>query len=137
MTYDGVVKTLLHDNIEVYSVAVASAFLERKFSRLVDYAHDSGGEVYFAASARRWKNFTRGSARKRATNTLSRTCREHGPVGGLPQGGSAGEARRAHHQDPRPLLQWRDTGRHHSIAPLFPPTREYFLTAAKRARISA
>src|ERR1700674_4777801 len=49
MTYDSVVKTLLHDNIEVYSVAVASAFLERKFSRLVDYAHDSGGEVYFAA----------------------------------------------------------------------------------------
>src|SRR5205807_10130034 len=38
MTYDSVVKTLLHDNISVYSVAVASAFLERKFSRLVDYA---------------------------------------------------------------------------------------------------
>jgi Ca-activated chloride channel family protein len=49
MTYDSVVKTLLHDTIEVYSVAVASAFLERKLSRLVDYAHDSGGEVYFAA----------------------------------------------------------------------------------------
>lgn len=49
MNYDSVVKTLQHDNIEVYSVAVASAFLERKFSRLVDYAHDSGGEVYFAA----------------------------------------------------------------------------------------
>ena len=49
MNYDSVVKTLLHDNIEVYSVAVASAFLERKFTRLVDYAHDSGGEVYFAA----------------------------------------------------------------------------------------
>jgi Ca-activated chloride channel family protein len=49
MTYDGVVKTLQRDNIEVYSVAVASAFLERKFSRLVSYAHDSGGEVYFAA----------------------------------------------------------------------------------------
>ena len=49
MTYDGVVKTLQHDNIEVYSVAVASAYLERKFNRLVDYAHDSGGEVYFAA----------------------------------------------------------------------------------------
>jgi Ca-activated chloride channel family protein len=49
MNYDSVVKTLLHDNIEVYSVAVASAFLERKFNRLVDYAHDSGGEVYFAA----------------------------------------------------------------------------------------
>jgi Ca-activated chloride channel family protein len=49
MNYDSVVKTLLHDNIEVYSVAVSSAFLERKFNRLVDYAHDSGGEVYFAA----------------------------------------------------------------------------------------
>ena len=49
MNYDSVVKTLLHDNIEVYSVAVASAFLERKFSRLVEYAHDSGGEVFFAA----------------------------------------------------------------------------------------
>jgi Ca-activated chloride channel family protein len=49
MTYDGVVKTLLQDSIEVYSVAVASAFLERKFSRLVDYAHASGGEVFFAA----------------------------------------------------------------------------------------
>jgi|SRR5579864_441460 len=49
MSYDNVVKTLQHDNIAVYSVAVASAFLERKFSRLVDYAHDSGGDVYFAA----------------------------------------------------------------------------------------
>jgi Ca-activated chloride channel family protein len=49
MNYDSVVKTLQHDNIAVYSVAVASAFLERKFSRLVDYAHASGGEVYFAA----------------------------------------------------------------------------------------
>ncbi|HLZ90381.1 MAG TPA: VWA domain-containing protein [Candidatus Acidoferrum sp.] len=49
MTYDSVVKTLQHDNIEVYSVAVASAFLERKLSRLVDYAHASGGEIYFAA----------------------------------------------------------------------------------------
>lgn len=49
MTYDSVVKTLQHDNIAVYSVAVASAYLERKFSRLVDYAHASGGDVYFAA----------------------------------------------------------------------------------------
>lgn len=49
MTYDSVVRTLNHDNIAVYSVAVTSAFLERKLSRLVDYAHDSGGDVYFAA----------------------------------------------------------------------------------------
>ena len=28
---------------------VSSAYFERRFSRLVDYAHDSGGDVYFAA----------------------------------------------------------------------------------------
>src|SRR5258706_281912 len=47
MTYDSVVKTLLHDTIEVYSVAVASAFLERKLSRLGDYSHHSGGGGFF------------------------------------------------------------------------------------------
>jgi Ca-activated chloride channel homolog len=51
MNYDSVVRTLVNDNIAVYSVAVASAFLDRKFSRLVEYAHDSGGEVYFAAKS--------------------------------------------------------------------------------------
>jgi Ca-activated chloride channel homolog len=49
MNYDTVVRTLNQENIAVYSVAVASAFFDRKFSRLVDYAHDSGGDVYFAA----------------------------------------------------------------------------------------
>jgi Ca-activated chloride channel homolog len=49
MNYDSVVRTLNQDNIAVYSVAVSSAFLERKFSRLVEYAHDSGGDIYFAA----------------------------------------------------------------------------------------
>ncbi|HEY2459927.1 MAG TPA: VWA domain-containing protein [Candidatus Acidoferrum sp.] len=47
--YDNVVKELLRENAAVYSVAVSSAFLERKLSRLVDYAHDSGGDIYFAA----------------------------------------------------------------------------------------
>jgi Ca-activated chloride channel homolog len=51
MNYDSVVRTLVDDNIAVYSVAVASAFLDRKFSRLVEYAHDSGGEIYFAAKS--------------------------------------------------------------------------------------
>jgi Ca-activated chloride channel family protein len=48
-TYDNVVKTLTRDKISVYSVAVSSAFLERKLSRLIDYSKDSGGDMYFAA----------------------------------------------------------------------------------------
>lgn len=48
-SYDDAVKELLRTGISVYSVAVGSAFFDRKFSRLVNYAHASGGEVYFAA----------------------------------------------------------------------------------------
>jgi VWFA-related protein len=47
--YKSTVKELLRYEISVYSVAVSSAYFERRFSRLVDYAHDSGGDVYFAA----------------------------------------------------------------------------------------
>jgi Ca-activated chloride channel family protein len=48
-SYKDTVKELLRYGVSVYSVAVSSAFFERRFSRLVDYAHDSGGDVYFAA----------------------------------------------------------------------------------------
>lgn len=48
-SYDDAVKELLQTGISVYSVAVGSAYFDRKFSRLVNYAHTSGGEVYFAA----------------------------------------------------------------------------------------
>jgi VWFA-related protein len=47
--YENVVKDLLRYEVSVYSVAVSSAFFDRKFSRLVDYAHATGGDVYFAA----------------------------------------------------------------------------------------
>lgn len=47
--YKSTVKELLRYGVSVYSVAVSSAYFERRFSRLVDYAHDSGGDVYFAA----------------------------------------------------------------------------------------
>jgi VWFA-related protein len=47
--YKSTVKELLRYGISVYSVAVSSAYFERRFSRLVDYAHDTGGDVYFAA----------------------------------------------------------------------------------------
>ena len=48
-SYATTVKELLRYGVSVYSVAVSSAYFERRFSRLVDYAHDSGGDVYFAA----------------------------------------------------------------------------------------
>lgn len=47
-SYQTAVKELLRYGISVYSVAAGSAYFDRKFSRLIDYAHDSGGDVYFA-----------------------------------------------------------------------------------------
>jgi Ca-activated chloride channel family protein len=48
-SYKATVKELLRYGISVYSVAAGSAYFERRFNRLVDYAHDTGGDVYFAA----------------------------------------------------------------------------------------
>jgi hypothetical protein len=47
-TYGNTVKELLRYGISVYSIGVGSGFYERKFSRLQSYAHDSGGDVYYA-----------------------------------------------------------------------------------------
>jgi VWFA-related protein len=48
-SYKDTKKELLKYGVSVYSVAVSSAYFERRFNRLVDYAHDTGGDVYFAA----------------------------------------------------------------------------------------
>jgi VWFA-related protein len=48
-SYDQALKELLETGISVYSVAVGPGYLDRKFSRLINYAHASGGEVFFAA----------------------------------------------------------------------------------------
>jgi Ca-activated chloride channel family protein len=48
-TYENTVKELLRYGISVYSIGVGGGFLERKFSRLQSYAHDSGGDVFYAA----------------------------------------------------------------------------------------
>jgi Ca-activated chloride channel homolog len=48
-TYGNTVKELLRYGISVYSIGVGGGYLERKFSRLQSYAHDSGGDVYYAA----------------------------------------------------------------------------------------
>src|SRR5436853_2011776 len=49
-TYADTLEALLHDNISVYSLAVGHSF-NRKFSRLVNYANDSGGDIYYAAQS--------------------------------------------------------------------------------------
>ena len=47
--FDVTLKELVRNEVSVYSLAVSSAYFDRKFSRLVDYSKRSGGDVYFAA----------------------------------------------------------------------------------------
>ena len=49
-TYPDTLEALLHDNISVYSLAVGNS-PKRKFSRLVNYANDSGGDIYYAVQS--------------------------------------------------------------------------------------
>jgi len=48
-TFDNTVKEVLGHGISVFSVGVGSAFYDRKFERLSEYAHATGGDVYYAA----------------------------------------------------------------------------------------
>ena len=48
-TYGNAVKELLRYGVSVYSLGVGGGFYERKFSRLQSYAHDTGGDVFYAA----------------------------------------------------------------------------------------
>jgi VWFA-related protein len=50
--YDTVREELLRHDIAVYGVGVGSAFFERRFERLSKYAHDTGGDVYYALKSR-------------------------------------------------------------------------------------
>lgn len=47
--YSNTVKELLRYGVSVYSLGVGAGFYERKFSRLQSYAHDTGGDVFYAA----------------------------------------------------------------------------------------
>lgn len=49
-TYDNTVKELLGHGITVFSVGVGSAIFDRRFERLSEYAHATGGDVYYAAT---------------------------------------------------------------------------------------
>ena len=48
-TYENSIQELLRYGVSVYSLGVGGGFFERKFSRLQSYAHDSGGDVFYAA----------------------------------------------------------------------------------------
>ncbi|MGB9464469.1 MAG: VWA domain-containing protein [Candidatus Acidiferrum sp.] len=48
-TYDNTIKELLGHSISVFGVGVGSAFFDRKFEKLSQYAHATGGDIYYAA----------------------------------------------------------------------------------------
>jgi Ca-activated chloride channel homolog len=47
--YDVVREELLRQGITVYCVATGSAYFDRRFNRLVSYAHDTGGDIFYGA----------------------------------------------------------------------------------------
>jgi VWFA-related protein len=46
-SYEEVRSELLRQGITVYCVATGSSYFERKFNRLVEYARDTGGDIYY------------------------------------------------------------------------------------------
>jgi len=55
--YDEVLAELLRQQITVYSVATGSAYFDRKFDRLVSYAHNTGGDIYYGAKQTSFSEF--------------------------------------------------------------------------------
>jgi len=55
--YDVVREELLRQGITVYCVATGSDYLNRKWTRLTSYAHDTGGDVYFGANQDAFSEF--------------------------------------------------------------------------------
>jgi Ca-activated chloride channel family protein len=50
-TYEDTLKTLVRNNFSVYVLAVGSTSSHRKFSRLIKYANESGGDIYYASKS--------------------------------------------------------------------------------------
>lgn len=50
-TYADTLEALLRDNVSVYSLAVGSSLSTHKFSRLINYANDTGGDIYYASTS--------------------------------------------------------------------------------------
>ena len=56
-SYDETRAELLRQGITVYSVATGSSYFERKFNRLVNYSHDTGGDIYYGAKQNAFSEF--------------------------------------------------------------------------------
>jgi len=56
-SYDETKAELLRQGITVYSVATGSSYFERKFNRLVNYSHDTGGDIYYGAKQQAFSEF--------------------------------------------------------------------------------
>ncbi|HEY4979642.1 MAG TPA: VWA domain-containing protein [Candidatus Acidoferrum sp.] len=56
-SYDDTLAELLRHNISVYSVATGSSYFDRKFSRLVSYSKDTGGDIYYGAKSNTFEEF--------------------------------------------------------------------------------
>jgi Ca-activated chloride channel family protein len=56
-TYGDSLEALLHDNISVYSLAVGNSLSKHKFARLLNYANDTGGDIYYAATRNAMERF--------------------------------------------------------------------------------
>jgi Ca-activated chloride channel homolog len=76
-TYGNTVKELLRHDISVYSIAAGSAFFDRKFSRLIDYAHDSGGDIYFGVKTKAFEQLY-ARVTEEARNQYTLTYSPHG-----------------------------------------------------------
>jgi Ca-activated chloride channel family protein len=76
-TYPDALEALLRDNIAVYSLAVGSSLTKRKFSRLIRYADDSGGDVYYASTS---------SAMERLYSRITEQARHEYTLAYVPRG---------------------------------------------------
>src|SRR5215469_8484107 len=56
-SYDETRAELLRQGIAVYCVATGSSYFERKFNRLVNYSHDTGGDIYYGAKQQALSEF--------------------------------------------------------------------------------
>ena len=56
-SYDETRAELLRQGITVYCVATGSSYFERKFNRLVNYSHDTGGDIYYGAKQNTFSEF--------------------------------------------------------------------------------
>jgi len=82
-SYADSLDALLHDNISVYSLAVGGGLSTRKFSRLINYARDSGGDIYYAS---------RSPAMERLYSQITEQARHEYTLAYVPRGNNRNSA---------------------------------------------